>query len=60
MGANVKKTLKKTSVLARLEQLRLTVEENPIQPVYLLAVIDTLLEYNGDPEIRAKVEEIAL
>ena len=54
------KCLKKSSVLARLEQLRLTVEENPIQPVYFLAVIDTLLEYNGDPDIRAKVEEIAL
>ncbi len=52
--------MKKSSVIARLEQLRLTVEDNPIQPVYLLAVIDTLLEYNGDPEIRAKVEEIAL
>jgi hypothetical protein len=59
MGANVKR-LKKSSVLARLEQLRLTAEENEIQPVYLLAVIDTLLDYAGDPEIRAKVEEIAL
>ncbi len=54
------KRLNKASVLARLEQLRLTAEENPIQPVYLLAVIDTLLEYNGDPDIRAKVDAICL
>jgi len=54
------KPLKKSSVLARLEQLRLTVEANAIQPVYQLAVIDTLLEYIHDPDIRAKVEEIAL
>ncbi len=60
MGAHVNKSLKKSAVLARLEQLRLTVEENPIQPVYLLAVIDTLLEHIGDAEIRAKVEEVAL
>ncbi len=59
MGADVKR-LKKSSVLARLEQTRLMIEENPIQPVYYLAVIDTLLEYIGDEDIRRKTEEICL
>ncbi len=52
--------MNKSQVLARLELLRQTVEENAIHPVYLLAVIDTLLEYNGDKDIRQKIEEIAL
>ncbi len=56
----MKTQLKKAQVLARLELLRQTVEENAIQPVYLLAVIDTLLDYNGDKDIRRAVEGIAL
>ncbi len=52
--------IKKAQVLSRLELLRQTVEKNEIQPVYLLAVIDTLLDYNGDKDIRQAVEGVAL
>jgi hypothetical protein len=56
----MKRQLNKSQVLARLELLRQTVEEDAIQTVYLLAVVDTLLDYNGDKDIRAAVEGIAL
>ncbi len=56
----MKTQLKKAQVLARLELLRQTVEEDAIQPVYLLAVIDTLLDYANDKQIREAVEGIAL
>lgn len=52
--------LKKATVLARLELLRETADEDTIQPVYLLAVVDTLLDYIYDKDISEKVESIAL
>ncbi len=50
----------KSALLLRLEQLRHTAEDDAIQPVYKLAVIDSLLDYIGDFAIRQKTEEIAL
>lgn len=54
------KPLKKSAVLARLEQLRLVVEDEELAEIHKLAVIDTLLDYIRDEDIRNKVEEIAL
>lgn len=54
------KPMKKSSLLARLEQLRLTTEDNELEDIYKLAVIDTLLDYINDNTIREAVEDIAL
>ncbi len=54
------KPMNKTTLMYRLEQLRTMTEENEIQPVYKDAVIDTLLDYIRDPDVRAKVEAIVL
>lgn len=59
-GGIMNKSMKKASLLARLEQLRLTVEDNELREIYRLAVIDTLLDYINDSMVREKVEQIAL
>ena len=60
MGVNVKKDMTKSALFIRLEQLRQLSEAEAIQPVYKDAVIDTLLDYIRDREIREKVEAIVL
>lgn len=50
----------KASLLFRLEQLRELAEQDAIQPVYKDAILDVLLDYIGDKEIRDKVEATAL
>lgn len=53
-------SLGKRATLARLDALREVVEGEAIQNVHALAVIDTLLDYLNDTDIRQAVEEIAL
>ncbi len=50
----------KSRLLFHLEMLRKLEEEGTIQPVYKDAIIDVLLDYIGDKDIREKVEGIAL
>ncbi len=50
----------KAALLYHLEALRVLAEEDVIRPVYKDAILDSLLDYIGDKEIRGKVEEIAL
>lgn len=54
------KRITKAGLLFRLEELRALAETDSIQPVYKDAILDVLLDYVGDAQIRAKVEEIAL
>ena len=54
------KPMNKETLMFRLEQLRELTEKNEIQPVYELAVIDTLLDYIRDNDVRTKVEEMVL
>lgn len=59
-GDCVIKRMTKASLLFRLEQLRELAEQDAIQPVYKDAILDVLLDYIGDKEIRDKVEATAL
>ncbi len=54
------KPITKSALLFRLEELRYLAEQDAIQPVYKDAILDALLDYIGDKEIRVKVEETAL
>ncbi len=54
------KRMTKRSLLFRLEELRTLAEDDAIQPVYKDAILDSLLDYIGDKEVRDKVEQIAL
>ncbi len=54
------KRMTKSALLFRLEQLRYLAEEDAIQPIYKDAILDSLLDYIGDKDIRSKVEETAL
>lgn len=59
MSANIR-PLKKAAALARLHALRGVVEDEELARIHALAVIDTLLEYIHDQDMRDAVEEIPL
>ena len=52
--------LKKAQVLARLEALRGVVEDEELQKIHALTVIDILLDYVHDQDVKSAVEVIAL
>lgn len=52
--------MKKSNLLARLALLRDTIQDQEIQHIHALTVIDTLLDYLNDADIRKMVEEINL
>lgn len=59
MSANIR-PLKKAQVLARLEVLRGVVEDEELQKIHALTVVDILLDYVHDQDIKLAVEVIAL
>lgn len=52
--------MKKSSILARVSQLKARAELEEINDAVKLEVIDLLLEYINDPDIRAAIEEVAM
>ena len=52
--------LKKAQVLARLEALRGVVEDEELQKIHVLTVIDILLDYIHDQQIKEAVETIPM
>lgn len=52
----------KTGLLARLEQTRIGAEEHPCDPersaITAKEVLDLLIEYINDPQVRGAVEKI--
>jgi hypothetical protein len=56
--------MNKDSLLKRLENIRVQAENEPATPEFCkttsLQVLDELLSYINNPEIREKVEEIPL
>lgn len=53
--------MRKDGLLNLLEQTKIRAEqtENPVpNEITRLEIIDTLLEYIGDPQVRAKVDSI--
>lgn len=52
--------LKKADVLARLRGLKAVVEDEELAHIHALTVIDMLLDYLHDADLRGAVESIAL
>ena len=50
--------LKKSNVLSRLEQLRALAEVQKVSDLMAKKVLDLLLDYLNDPQIREAVERI--
>lgn len=50
--------MKKSGLLARLEQLRLEAEDKALEEITKLTVLDLVLDYINDPQIREAVERI--
>lgn len=56
----MKKRMTKKTLLFRLEELHYLAEQDVIDPIFQLAVIDSLLDYIYDEDIRDKVERVAM
>lgn len=52
--------MKKTSLLALLAQLKIKADDEEINDINRLKIVDLLLDYINDPQIREAVEEIPL
>lgn len=52
--------LKKGAALARLEALREVVEGEELAKIHTLAVIDTLVDYINDEDIKNAVEAVPM
>ena len=50
--------MKKHGLLARLEQLRLEAEDKELEEITKVTLLDLLLDYINDPQIREAVEKI--
>lgn len=50
--------MKKSGLLARLEQLRLEGEDKELEEITKTTLLDLLLDYINDPQIREAVERI--
>lgn len=52
--------MKKSGALARLAQIKVAAEDKELTDIYRLEVLDVLLEYINDPEIREAAEAVPL
>jgi len=52
--------MKKSGLLASLAQLKVKAEDEEINDINRLKILDLLLDYINDPQIRVAVEEIPL
>jgi hypothetical protein len=54
------RSLTKRAALARLEALREVVEDEELAKIHALAIIDTLVEYIHDSDIKDAVEAVPI
>lgn len=52
--------MKKSGLIALLAQLKVKAEDEEINDINRLKIVDLLLDYINDPQIREAVEEIPL
>lgn len=52
--------MKKAGALARLEQIRAAAEDKELTDIRRIEVLDVLLDYINDPQIREAVEAVPL
>lgn len=50
--------MKKAGLIALLGQLKIKADEEEINDINRIKIVDLLLDYINDPQIRAAVEEI--
>lgn len=52
--------MKKQSALLRLEQVKISAEDKELDDMNRILILDILLDYINDPDIRQAVEDIPL
>ncbi len=52
--------MKKQELLKRIGQIKLEAEIGEVDPVWTLRLLDLLLDYVNDPDIRSNIEEVRM